>query len=270
MLDFLANQQRGMPVGLTEVAEAIGAHKSTVLRLLAPLVESGLVQKTGRSDYALGPTTIRWGQAYLGGLDLRSAARPVLLRLASLTQETIHLVVYDPPDVVYVEKIDSPRAVRMHSRVGDRQPIYCTAVGKAYLARLPSGSLTQSVGASLLGRTPHTITDLAALEREVGQVAARGFAIDDQENELEIRCVGAAILDDKGDPVAGVSVSAPASRLTLSKAKELGQLVTHAATVLSAILGNPEALRIQPHASGTGEDGQDQEPSGFGVSAFEN
>lgn len=232
-------------MALGELSVCLGVHKSTALRLLSPLVDAGLVQRVGPSDYALGPTTIRWGQAYLGGLDLRTTAHPILMQLSEATQETIHLVVYDPPVVVYIEKIDSPQTVRMHSRVGDRQPIYCTAVGKAYLARLPLDSLGEVISPPLQARTPHTITEWRAFQDEIRQVAERGFAIDDQENELEIRCVGAAILDNKGDPAAGVSVSAPASRLTMPQAFELGDLVTRAASTLSALLGNPESLQTR-------------------------
>lgn len=238
LVEFLA-QGHERPVGLQELSAAAGAHKSTVLRLVAPLIEAGLLQRTGPADYALGPTTIRWGQAYLAGLDLRATARPVLLGLSQETKETIHLVVYDPPEVIYVEKIDSPRAVRMHSRVGDRQPIYCTAVGKAFLAQLPSEAVTAALTGPMTPRTPHTIIDEAALRKEIAHVTKRGFAIDDQENELEIRCVGAVVLNHVGAPAAGVSVSAPASRMPMARATNLGPVVTAAAAKISALLGNP-------------------------------
>lgn len=243
ILEVLADGGGRRPLSLGELAGAISLHKSTILRLLAPLLDASLVQRSADgSGYSLGPATIRLGQAYLDGVDLRSAAQPALQELAQATGETVHLVVYDLPSVVYVEKIDSSRAVRMHSRVGDRQPVYCTAVGKAYLSQLSADQVAAAVGADLRRRTPNTITDLSALAEQLEQIAAQGFAIDNEENELEIRCVGAVARDHTGAASAGVSVSAPASRLSLAQARKLGPTVMAAASNISAALGNPEAL----------------------------
>lgn len=243
ILEVLADGGVGRPLSLGELAGAIGLHKSTTLRLLAPLLGASLVQRSADgSGYSLGPATIRLGQAYLDGVDLRSAAQPALAELAQATGETVHLVVYDLPSVVYVEKIDSSRAVRMHSRVGDRQPVYCTAVGKAYLSQLSEDQVAAAVGPDLRRRTPNTITDLSALTEELERIAAQGFAIDNEENEMEIRCVGAVARDHTGAASAGVSVSAPASRLSLAQARKLGPTVMAAASDISAALGNAEAL----------------------------
>lgn len=240
LVDILARETNDSPVGLGTLSKSLGVHKSTVLRLLSPLVDAGLVQRIG-AEYALGPTTIRWGQAYVGRLNLRATAAPTLAKLADATEETVHLVAYDPPEIIYIEKIDSPRVVRMHSRIGDRQPIHCTAVGKAFLATFPSDALPGLVRQPLAKRTARTITDLTSLGKELDKVRRRGFAVDDQENEPEIRCVAAVVLDHNGTPTAGISVSAPASRLTISKATNLGRLLTRTANELSALLGNADA-----------------------------
>lgn len=243
ILEILAEDPRRPVRSLGELAGPQGLHKSTTLRLLAPLIDVGVVQRAADgSGYSLGPTTIRLGQAYLDGVDLRAAAQPALSELARTTGETVHLVVYNPPEVVYVEKIDSLRAVRMHSRVGDRQPVYSTAVGKAYLSRLSDDEVSRAVGLDLRRRTANTITDLALLLAELKHVAAQGFAIDNEENELEIRCVGAVVIDHSGAVAAGLSVSAPASRLSLAHARNLGTTVVAAAVDISAALGNADAL----------------------------
>lgn len=242
LVDILARETNDSPVGLGALSKSLGVHKSTVLRLLSPLVDAGLVQRIG-TEYGLGPTTIRWGQAYVGRLNLRAMAAPTLAKLADATDETVHLVTYDPPEIVYIEKIDSPRVVRMHSRIGDRQPIHCTAVGKAFLATFPSDSVPDLVRQPLTKRTARTITDLSSLGKDLDKVRRRGFAVDDQENEPDIRCVAAVVLDHNGTPAAGISVSAPASRLTISKATNLGHLLTRTANELSALLGNAAARR---------------------------
>src|SRR3954465_3287114 len=127
----------GRMLSLSELAKASGLNKATLLRLSEPLQEAGLVGRDGQGDFGLGVGALRLGEAYLAGVDLRGAARPILEELVAESGETAHLVVFDEPYVVYVDKVDSPSTVRMHSRVGGRMPLYCTAAGKAMLAWLP-------------------------------------------------------------------------------------------------------------------------------------
>lgn len=230
----------GHPRGstLTELSSALGLNKSTLLRLLAPLCEARLVERdaeTGR--YRLGWRTAQLGQAYLERLDLRGIAHDVLHDLMVRTGETAHLVIADLPDVVYVDKVDTPQPVRMYSRIGVRQPAYCTAVGKALLAHADEAAVRGVIDDGMPPRTPNTCTTAAALYAELAAVRDRGYAVDEIENEADIRCVGAPIFDHAGAASCAVSVSGPATRVTRDRVPELGHHVLTAATEISRRLG---------------------------------
>lgn len=223
---------------LAGLAGDLDLNKSTLLRLLAPLCEARLVEQvpeTGR--YRLGWRTAQLGSAYLEQADLPGTARDVLRGLTEQTRETVHLVIADLPEVVYVGKVDSPQPVRMFSRIGSRQPAYCTAVGKAILAHATDSTVQAVIDAGLLARTPRTHTTAAALRADLAAIRARGYAVDDIENEPDIRCVAAPIFDHDGAVTSAVSVSAPAGRISPGQVPDLGALVIAAADEISRRLG---------------------------------
>ena len=226
---------RGASLG--ELAASVGIDKSSAVRLLAPLRETGMVEVDDRGRYRLGVALLRFGQTYLERLDLRATAYPVLRELTASTGETSHLVLYQHPDVVYIEKVESESTVHMRSRVGRVEPAALTGVGRAYLAHAPRHIVDDVVANGLPKRTPHTITSVRAWRAELELARERGFAIDDCQNEIDIRCVGAAVLDHNGQPAAAISVAGPASRLTLERAEVLGPVVAAAAATISARLG---------------------------------
>lgn len=227
-------------VGLGELARELSISKSTVLRLAAPLVEADLLARDEESGrFRLGSGALRLGQAYLSRLDLRSVAAARCQALMRAARETVHLVVYDPPHVVYVDKVENEANVRMASRVGSRAPAYCTGVGKAILAWLPQPALDDVLAAGLSARTPHTITDPGRLRAELAKVRQRGYAVDDRENEADVRCVAAPIFEHTGTVAAALSVSGLSSRITIARVRELGPLVADAARQISLELGAP-------------------------------
>lgn len=224
-------------LSLTQLAEAVGLSKSTVLRLTAPLVEARLLERDRRTGaYRLGHGTLRLGQAYLATLDLRAVAAEESHRLMSEVRETVHLVVYDHPHVVYIDKVENETNVRMASRIGSRGPVHATAVGKAILAWQPEETLA---GLALEPITKHTITDPDRLRAELTHIRRRGYAVDDRENEPEVRCVAAPIFNHNDEAVAAVSVSGLTSRITAARVRELGPLVAGAASRISRKLGKP-------------------------------
>ena len=236
---FLAEDQRH-PLGasLTDIAQGLSLSKSTVLRLIAPLREVRLVDQepeTGR--YRLGPQNALLGQVYLERLDVRRVASPLLHQLAQDVGETVHLVTFDPPEIVYIDKVESAQPVRMHSRIGNRQPAYSTATGKAFLAHATEAVVEKVIAAGLPPRTPNTITTAERLHAELRAIRERGYAVDDVENEPEIRCVAAPIHDHGGAVTTAVSVSGPASRLTSERVPEIGALLTAATASITARLG---------------------------------
>lgn len=235
---------------LAELAATAGVDKSTALRLLTPLREFGLVDTDALKRYHLGVGVLRLGQAYLDRIDVRSSALPVLRELTATTGETSHLVLYQHPDVVYVEKVEPDTAVQMRSRIGRVEPAASTGVGRAYLAYARPDVVDDVLGRGLVKRTPATITSARRWRAELARTRERGYAIDDCENEPEIRCVAAAILDHRGEPVAAMSVSGPAWRLTRERASSLGPIVAAAADTVSRRLGappfaTPASLRAQ-------------------------
>jgi DNA-binding IclR family transcriptional regulator len=225
---------------LTELAEITGVNKATLLRLSEPLIEAGLVARDAKGRFALGVGALRLGEAYLAGVDLRSVARPILEELVADTGETAHLVVFDEPYVVYLDKVDSPSAVRMHSRVGGRMPLYCTAAGKAMLAWLPPDVVDRVLELPTPPRTEHTLTSATAVRADLEVVRSRGWSLDDVENEAEIRCVGAAVFGRLGEVVAACSLSGPDLRITAERARELGPRVRAAADAIGRRLGAAE------------------------------
>jgi len=240
---FLA-QDRGHPLGvtLTELATGLGLSKSTVLRLVAPLRELRLVDQDPESGrYGLGPQNALLGQIYLERLDVRRIASPLLHQLAQDARETVHLVAFDPPEIVYIDKVESPQPVRMHSRIGGRQPAYCTATGKVFLAHATAEVTDRVIAAGMPARTPNTIISPELLSAELALIRQRGHAIDDVENEEDIRCVAAPVFDHSGAVVTAVSISGPASRVTHDRLAELGSLITETARAITGRLGGAAA-----------------------------
>ncbi|MFD9427025.1 MULTISPECIES: IclR family transcriptional regulator [unclassified Streptomyces] len=223
--------QRGYTLG--ELAEHVSLSKPTVLRLLQPLVDAHFVQLLPTGTYRLGWRNAQLGQAYLAGTDPHRDMRDVLERLSARTSETVHLVKADFPRVVYIDKVDSPLPVRMASRIGSTQPAYCTSVGKAMLAHADEDVVDSVIAAGMPARTANTITSGDALRSELAASRARGWAVDDIENEVGVRCVAAPIFDPEGTATSAISVSAPEERMPPSEVERVAPLVRAAAQEIS-------------------------------------
>lgn len=236
-LGILANSSSDC--SLAELCSALGLHKSTVHRIMMVLEQQRIVVKnvdTGR--YRLGLRLFELGSRAIDGLDLRGRARPYLNRLQETFGETVFFCILDEGQVFYMEKVESQRSVRTACTVGSRAPAYCTAVGKAMLAELPDAEVSGIVRRwGLKPITANTITSLAALKAELRAVRERGYAIDDEEKEEGLRCVGAAVHAHSGKLVAAMSISGPAFRMTKERIPEVGRALLQAASDLSADLG---------------------------------
>ncbi|MEU6354731.1 IclR family transcriptional regulator [Streptomyces sp. NPDC047072] len=230
---------RGRGISLTQIADDLGVNKSTVLRLATPLIEADLLVRDRETGwFRLGHGTLRLGQAYLSSLDLRTAAAEPLRLLQHAVGETCHLVVYEPPDVVYIDKVENEASVRMASRIGSRVPAYRTAVGKAMLAWQGEDAFETVVAAGMPPVTQYTVTDATRLRVELERVRQRGYAIDDRENEPEVRCVAAPVFDHT-DAVAGaLSVSGLTTRMTPARVREVGPMVVRTGLDISHVLGS--------------------------------
>jgi len=216
---------------------------STVHRFLANLEASGFLNCGGDGVYHLGIACFAIGQAALGQLDIRRVSLPYLRELNRQTRETIHLTVRHGLSAVYVEKLDSPEQLRIHSRIGAAVPLYCTAVGKVMLAYMPEAEREASLPQLGLKRlTPNTVGNLQELEAELYRVRKNGYACDLEEHEPHIRCVAAPIWDHSGAVNASLSITAPTVRMAVTRLRQLAPLIQTAGLQISRELGYQTAI----------------------------
>lgn len=237
ILECLASAER--PLSAQEVAQHCSLSRPTAYRHLVTLATRDYVTTCddGRS-YQVGPKVLELGKSFLDRLDLPELARASMRELSRTSQETIHLTVLDGTEILYVAKVDGPQSVRMYSAIGTRNPLYCTAMGKAILAFLPPEKRTALLDETTLApRTANTITDRTALDQHLELVRSQGFAVDDVEFEEGIRCLGAPIFNHTGRVTAAISVSGPAYRLSNSRLQELSGQVVEASEAISSKLG---------------------------------
>jgi DNA-binding IclR family transcriptional regulator len=218
---------------LGDIAARAALPKSTVHRILRRLVERGYARAEGDGVYVLGPRVLTMAGDLLQGLDVTALAAPRLRELHAEVGHTVHFAMLSDDEAVYLEKLVDPGLpYQFASRVGGRIPLHCTAIGKSLLAAMPAVPELE-----LVRRTANTIVSADALRAELERVRARGFAIDDEENERNIRCVGAAVHDHTGGAVHAISVSALTVELSLEDAVALGPRVVATAEAVSRALG---------------------------------
>jgi IclR family transcriptional regulator, KDG regulon repressor len=227
------------PRRLGDIAERAQLPRPTVHRILQRLVERGYARAEGRGVYALGPRVLAMAGEMLHALDAGAYVLPILRELHAEVGHTVHFAIRSDGEAIYLEKLVDPNLpYQFASRVGGRIPLHCTAIGKAILAALDAVEADELLSRTELARrTPQTLTTPAALREELEHVRARGFAIDDEENERNIRCVGAAVHDHRGRPTHAISVSALTVEVSLEDALTLGPRVVTAAQALSRALG---------------------------------
>lgn len=233
--------------GLTnsEISRRLKIPKSSASYILRALERRGYVQRdAGTRKYRLGLRLLDLSRGVLVAPDLRELALPILRHLAERTQLTTHLAIFDQGQAVYIEKVESPGFIKMDTWVGKRMDVHSTSVGKALVAQLPrheAEAIARDRG--LRKRTPRTITGLAAFLRELEKVRAHGYAIDDEENSLGVRCVAAAVFNSSGKVEASVGVSGAISQITKTDLPTVAELVQDAARRMSKQLGYSAALR---------------------------
>jgi DNA-binding IclR family transcriptional regulator len=236
LLQFFAAAGEATPA---EAAKATGLSRSATYRIADRLRGWGFLELNPDTEaLRLGSEAVRLGMAALTSLEVTGVAPPHLRALADKTRETVNLAVVDGDAVVYIHKEEGPLAVKMTAQLGGRRPLHCTALGKAWLAALPPGELEARLARMELARfTAATITDPAALAAELGRVRERGFAVDQEEVEEGVYCLGAAVRDHHRRPVAAISVAGPAYRMR-ARAGQLGGLVAETAAAISRRLGH--------------------------------
>ena len=242
LLDAIAMHED--PVSLKILSAETGLHPSTAFRILASLTEHGFVERSPTGQYQLGIKLLQLGSRVQGRLDMRREARPVLEWLRTELGETVNLIVREGDEVVYVDRATTTKMMRVEQTIGGHAPLHCTAVGKLFLAEGGAEAcLDYAERTGLVAHTPDTITEPTELWRAVKSSLQQGYALDNQEAEQGVGCIGVPIRDSSGHIVAGISVSAPIERRQVSAWLPL---IRQAAAQLSARLGHhPETQRRQ-------------------------
>ncbi len=248
---LLASLHRGLEVldcfaeretwTLSDLAAHLSQSKATVFRVLHTLEQFGYLAKdTATGRYALGMRLQTLGASAMRHEQLRWQALPPLQDLAESTGETVHVGILHEGVVVTVQIVDGTHAVRMHSAVGKRSPAHASALGKVLMAFLPDAEVDAIVARHGLPRfTAGTITEAGALREALHRVRLDGYAQDEEEIEVGLRCLAAPIADAAGRPTAAVAISAPASRMTPERIAALIPRVKAAAARISRMLGSP-------------------------------
>ena len=219
---------------LAELARAVDLPKATVYRILTTLEGRGYLDRRENGTYRLARKLFDLQRAVPMEQILSEVARPVMEQLGDLCKETVNLGVLDAGEVVVINTVESLQAVRMSSKIGRRRHVHTTALGKALLAGMSDKELLRVIRLKRLPRlTPHTLANQADLLANLREVSKLGYAIDNQENEIDGRCVGAPILGPEGRVVAAMSISAPVFRMSVGQAKSLVPKLKEACVAIS-------------------------------------
>jgi DNA-binding IclR family transcriptional regulator len=242
VLDLLSESET--PLGLAQVAASLQLHKSTAHRFLMVLERHRMVERTASGKFRLGLRLFDFGNRAIEQYDLRDRAQPHLRRLVAETEETAHLCILEAARVIYIDKIEPSRSVRMITRIGASNPVHCTSVGKAILAFLPEDRIADILHRTRFERFTHrTIATPEALRVEIEKTRRRGYAVDDEELEEGLRCIAVPLLDAQRQPVAAVSISGPSFRVTAQKLPSIANQLLQCVRGISVDMGFVSAGR---------------------------
>lgn len=216
------------PVTLAALCQHLDLNKSTVHRLLSSLIYAGYVRQDPESGkYALSYKILTLSNKILGHMDILETVRPFFRQLSQDTGETVHFVQLDGLEAIYIYKQESyQNSVRMASMVGNRIPLYCSGVGKAMMADMDGERVSRIWNHSDVRKmTPNTVVDYPRFLEMLEEVRLRGYALDNEEHELGVRCIAASIPDYSGRPSYAFSISAPVTRMSDSRIEELSRIV---------------------------------------------
>lgn len=229
---------------LADLSRQLGFHKSSLYRLIITLQQRGYVERRVEDDrYRLGLQVLSLACAQLNGLDFHRVGFPYLRDLGRQVHDTIHLAALDREEAVTVDRIEGDSSLSLRTQVGARRPLYCTAVGKAMLAFVDQPFIARVLEAGLKAVTPQTTTDPKQFLAELQEIRVQGYALDDEEYIVGVRCIAAPIFDYHCEVLGAVSLSVPVFRTTMSQLIELAAPVTETARLISERLGFRPAMR---------------------------
>ncbi len=249
LLERIAMSEAG--ITLSDLAQAVGLAASTTHRLLNTLEQHGFASlDADRGVWFVGVRAFTVGNAFLADRDVVSIARPFMRRLMERSGESVNLAILDDGEVVFLAQVQCREMMRMMVRLGGRAPVHASGAGKSLLAAMPPLEAQRTLARHGLKRfTDNTMGTPDALAADLERVRQRGFALDDEEHAVGLRCVAATLHDEHGDAVAAVSLSGPRARMTDERIQRLGRMVVDTADdVTHAMGGTPPAWRSGPAA----------------------
>lgn len=227
ILEILANSSQGASV--TELAEALDLDKGSASRLVSTLANYAYAEKDPISRrYSLGPQVVSLSRSLLARLPLREVAKPFLRELMEKTGECSHAGILAQGRVLYIDQVESPASLRVNAEVGSLAPLHCTALGKVLLAygRIPLPAVMERF-------TEHTLVTSDALRKNIEKVKNQGYAVDDEEFDLGVRCVAAPVFDYREKVIGSIGISGPMTRMTNTKLSTCAELVVQISKALS-------------------------------------
>ena len=237
--EIIKNDQ---PLGLTELSNKLSLNRSTVYRILKTLQDEFYLEQISNNNkkYVIGTKLIGLSSCIIEDLDLKKIAKPHLEELQKQTGETVHLAMMGESerDVVYIDKVDSGRTIKMSSGIGKRVPMHSTSLGKVMLAYLSDEKKKEILDKIELKEfTYNTITSEEELLERLEDVKECGYALDDEENDENVRCIAAPIFDNGGNVAGAISISGPSIRLTRERLEEISELILDYSRSISEDLG---------------------------------
>lgn len=237
ILDMLSMSSIGMTK--MEIARKLNIPYSTAFNLLSTLEQYNYVRKDEESGkYYLGLKLLSLGGTQMKDINLRDASSPYLEKLVRQTGITGHLAILDRGEAIYIDRKEPQGFIKINSWIGKRNYIHTSAVGKALAAYLPDKELQSCWGKGLPKRTAKTIGSFKQLKEEMVRVRERGYAIDDEEDEVGGRCIAAPIFDGTGSAIAAIGLSGIVSQLSEERLPEIAEMICNCAAQISARLGH--------------------------------
>lgn len=246
LLELLSSEDDG--ARLCDLAERSGLPASTVHRLLTTMAERRFVQFSAvDGNWRIGQTSHRVGAAFTRRGNLAGTALPLLRQLRDKARETVNLAIADSDEIVILSQVESREIVRTITRPGGRLPMTSSGLGKAILAHYPVAEVERIVQHFGLPRfTSRSIVRPGDLTEDLARIRDQGFALDDEQAHVGLRCVAAALFDLTGDPVGAISLSGPTTRLSDARIAPLGRLVAETALAITGALGGAPSAQDAP------------------------
>jgi len=237
ILEMLANSRTGLT--LPDIVRQSGLPKSSVHCLLLTLQRRGYLHRNEKtSRYMFGLKLFSLANTAISGLKLREEAAPFLRSLVEKTGLTVHMAILEQDEAVLISKVEPPETSRLATWLGKRMDVHCTGLGKALIAQLPQEELSRLIGAHGLPRhNENTVASIKKLRENLAQVVRLGYSIDDEEDEIGLRCIGAPVFNHDAVAIAAVSIAGTIEQVTANNLPMLAENVKQTAASISRVLG---------------------------------